>query len=194
MWDSDANRYVVDLVDPQPGEVVLDLGAGMGPAVVLAAARGADVVGVEPTRFMRLVLTIRRLVNSGRGRIKIVDATAESIPLADGSVDAVLAVNSVHHWSDPTVAAAEIWRVLKPQGRVVVLDEDFDHPDHERHNRSKTRGDHSHADHLRRHGMEPTESAQMAAMLQAAGFADAEGVDVMVAHGVPAKQGRAFKP
>lgn len=37
-WFSDLNRAVVDLVAPQPGEVVLDLGAGMGPASTQAAA------------------------------------------------------------------------------------------------------------------------------------------------------------
>ncbi len=36
-WSSQLNRAAVELVDPQPGEVVLDLGAGLGPASVAAA-------------------------------------------------------------------------------------------------------------------------------------------------------------
>ena len=40
-WMSDVNRAVVDLADPKPGERGLDVGAGMGPATVLAAKRGA---------------------------------------------------------------------------------------------------------------------------------------------------------
>ena len=45
-WQADTNRAIVDMVDPQPGESLLDVGAGMGPATVLAAARGASVVAV----------------------------------------------------------------------------------------------------------------------------------------------------
>ena len=48
MWRSPVNRAVVDLLDPQPGDVVADVGAGMGPATVVAAQRGADVWAIDP--------------------------------------------------------------------------------------------------------------------------------------------------
>ena len=70
-WQSDTNRAVVDLVDPQPGELVLDIGAGMGPATMLAAGRGSSVVAVDPSGFMRSICGTRRLFQRARGRITV---------------------------------------------------------------------------------------------------------------------------
>lgn len=134
MWSSEINDSVVDLADPTPGERALDIGAGMGPGAVLAASRGARVVAVEPTPFMRRVLAGRRRISRHGGRIEVSDGSAERLPVGDDSVDVVWAVNSMHHWVDPEVATDEIVRVLKSGGRLVLVDEDFaspQHPDHE---------------------------------------------------------------
>lgn len=61
MWRSPINDAVVDLVDPKPGERVVDIGAGMGAGAMRAAATGAHVIAVEPTPFMRRVLNVRRM-------------------------------------------------------------------------------------------------------------------------------------
>jgi SAM-dependent methyltransferase len=131
-WHSPINRHVVDQAELRPDERALDIGAGMGPAVVIAASMVAkgEVVAVDPSFFMRRVLHIRRLFQGSRRRIRIMDGTAEHLPLPEGSIDAAWAVNSMHHWADPKAAAGEILRALRPGGRVILLDEDFDHPDH----------------------------------------------------------------
>ncbi|MEM9135440.1 MAG: methyltransferase domain-containing protein [Actinomycetota bacterium] len=134
MWTSEINNAVVGLADPTPGERALDIGAGMGPGAVLAASRGARVMAVEPTPFMRRVLAGRRRISRHGSRIEVSDGSAERLPIGDDSVDVVWAVNSMHHWVDPEVATDEIVRVLKSGGRLVLVDEDFaspDHPDHE---------------------------------------------------------------
>ena len=79
MWRSDVNDAVVDLVAPVAGERVVDIGAGMGPGTVRAARAGASVVAVEPTPYMRWILTARRRVHKARDRITVVDAAAESL-------------------------------------------------------------------------------------------------------------------
>ena len=73
MWKSAVNNAVVDLIDPQPGETVIDIGAGMGPGVMRAARSGAEVLAVDPTPFMRSVMGARRLGSRKRKFVKVVD-------------------------------------------------------------------------------------------------------------------------
>ncbi|MCP3913370.1 MAG: class I SAM-dependent methyltransferase [Actinomycetia bacterium] len=172
MWWSDVNTAVVDLVSPQAGEQVLDIGAGMGPGVVAAAARGATVVAVEPTPFMRRVLTVRRLWQRARSHIDIRGGAAEKLPADDASIDAVWAVNTMHHWVDPERGAAEIGRVLRTGGRVVLVDENFtdpSHPDYEEFGRRHSSDDENH-----HHGFTMVDAEQMGDWLRAAGVADVE--------------------
>lgn len=129
MWRSEVNDTVVAEIGPEPGQRVLDIGAGVGAGAVVAARTGADVVAVEPTDYMRKVLSVRRLLTRS-SNIEIVDGAAEALHQAPGSIDAVWAVNTMHHWNSPEVAAVEIARVLRPGGRMLLVDEDFDDPTH----------------------------------------------------------------
>ena len=113
MWRSEISTAVVALVAPQAGEHIVDLGAGMGPASMLLA--------VDPTPFMRRILSVRRFAQGARQRITVTNGAAESIPAADSSIDAVFTVNTMHHWSDLDRAVIEIHRVLRPEiGRAHV--------------------------------------------------------------------------
>ena len=135
MWRSAINDAVVDLVDPQPGERGVDIGAGMGAGAIRAAGAGTHVIAVEPTPFMRRVLTVRRSLSRRRANIEVADGAAEQIPVDDRSIDAIWAVNTMHHWVDVERGVAEIARVLRPNGRILLVDEDFtdpSHPDYER--------------------------------------------------------------
>lgn len=130
MWRSEVNTAVVELVAPRAGETVVDIGAGMGAAVAKAAARGASVIAVDPTPFMRNIMSARRLMSRHRKTISVVDGAAEALPVAAGEADAVWAVNTMHHWTNPTAGIAEIARVLGPGGRSVLVDENFADPRH----------------------------------------------------------------
>jgi ubiquinone/menaquinone biosynthesis C-methylase UbiE len=186
MWTSPVNRAVIALLDIGAGERVLDVGAGMGAGAVLAAQTGARVVAVEPTPFLRRVLRMRRLGQRARRRIEILDGAAEHLPVPDGSVDAAWAVNAMHHWTDLESAVAELARVLRPGGRVLLVDEDFDDPAHTDHDRV----------HARRHKQDlefpDIDPAVVADLLAAAGFAVQEAATT-VAAGQPAKLVRATK-
>jgi SAM-dependent methyltransferase len=87
---------------------VLDLGAGTGRLTQRLLDVGMDVVAVEPLADMR-----RHIAAAADVR----DGTAEAIPLADASVDAVVA-GQAFHWFDIPRAMAEIRRVLRPGGTV----------------------------------------------------------------------------
>lgn len=165
MWRSEVNDAVVDIVDPRKGETVVDIGAGMGPAVVRAAAKGALVVAVEPTPFMRRIVSTRRLLSRNRKSITVSDGGAESLPLGDREADAVWAVNTMHHWINPAEGVSEIARVLRPGGRAVLVDEDFADPAHPESQRWQD--DHGDDHH---HGFSMVDATEFGTLMSGAGL------------------------
>jgi len=97
-----------------PGQVILELAAGTGKLTRSLTRFGARIVAVEPVAGMREQLVART------PGVEVLDGTAESIPLPDCSLDAVV-VAQAFHWFDAGAAAAEIDRVLKPGGGLGVV-------------------------------------------------------------------------
>jgi ubiquinone/menaquinone biosynthesis C-methylase UbiE len=96
---------------------VLDLGSGTGrftPA--LADTFGGPVYGVEPSQRMRAVAE----EHATHHAVTYLDGSAEKIPLPDASCDLVLLFLVLHHVRDQEAAAAEVFRVLRPGGRVLI--------------------------------------------------------------------------
>jgi SAM-dependent methyltransferase len=93
---------------------VLDLGAGTGKLTRLIAQRFARVTAVEPDPSMRALLS------QATDCYLALEGSAEAIPLADRSVDAVF-VGQAFHWFDTDAALPEIARVLRPRGGLVLI-------------------------------------------------------------------------
>lgn len=104
----------IDWMLPEHPSAVLDLAAGAGTLTALLAARVPEVHAVEPDDRMRAVLA-ERLPDAD-----VRPGTAESIPLPDEAVDAVI-VSSAWHWFDADRAVPEIARVLRPGGRLGIV-------------------------------------------------------------------------
>jgi len=96
---------------PAAATRVLDVGAGTGKLTGVLVDLGLDVIAVEPSEQMRALLP---------GRAQVLAGSAESLPVPDGSVDAVVA-GQAFHWFDAPVALAEMARVLRPGGTVGLL-------------------------------------------------------------------------
>jgi ubiquinone/menaquinone biosynthesis C-methylase UbiE len=111
-WPAAAVDRAAALLGLTRGAEVVDLAAGTGKLTRLLAERFARVVAVEPDERMRALLP------------GAVGGTAERIPLPDASADAVF-VGDAFHWFDAPVALAEIARVLRPRGGLVLLWNDW---------------------------------------------------------------------
>lgn len=93
---------------------VLDLGAGTGKLTRVVAGLGHRVRAVDPDAAM--LAELARAVPDVGCEV----GSAEALPMADGSVDAVVA-GQAYHWFDPERALPEIARVLRPGGRLGLL-------------------------------------------------------------------------
>jgi len=94
--------------------VVVDLAAGTGQLARRFERLGVDLSAVEPAANMRGVLHDRLPT------LRVEDGTAEAMPSADGSVDAVVVGNAFHHF-ERGAAFEEIHRVLRPGGVLALF-------------------------------------------------------------------------
>jgi arsenite methyltransferase len=113
-------RYVVEVAAPGPAEHVLVLGPGPGIGLRAAAERAGSVVGVDPSEEMlrRCRHECAAAIAAGTVRLRPGSAAHTGQPAA--SVDVVLSVNNVQLWDDRAAGFAELCRVLRPGGRLVL--------------------------------------------------------------------------
>jgi ubiquinone/menaquinone biosynthesis C-methylase UbiE len=163
MWSSEVNDAVVARIAPKSGEIAMDIGAGIGAGTMTAAKTGCTVLAIEPTPYMRRTLEVRRLLARMKDRVRVVDGTAEATTVDAGSVDAAWAVNTMHHWTNLEAGIAELVRVLAPGGRLLLVDEDFEDPEHPEY---ETVGAARQEEHNHFHNVDPD---AVAAALTAAG-------------------------
>jgi len=117
---ADAIEHAVDRLDPRPGERVLDLATGTGWASRSIARRFPEVRISGLDIADRLLAHARQLAERERLAIDYGVGNAESLPLEDASLDAVVSTFGVMFAAQPERAAAELGRVVKPGGRIVL--------------------------------------------------------------------------
>ncbi|MEV7629021.1 methyltransferase domain-containing protein [Actinoplanes sp. NPDC089786] len=111
------------LLDIQPADRVIEVGCGPGVAVAALATRATRgrIVGVDHSAVMIRQARRRNRAAVRAGRVRLVHASVQNLPVGDGPFDAALAVNTVGMWPEPTARIREIGRMLRPGGRFAVL-------------------------------------------------------------------------
>jgi ubiquinone/menaquinone biosynthesis C-methylase UbiE len=109
-------------LDPlEPDMIVLDVACGAAHAGEQAAPHVRQVVGVDLTPAL-LEVGAERLRTAGIGNVLLQEGNAADLPFLDASFDLVMCRGALHHFADPPGAVAEMARVCRPSGRVVVAD------------------------------------------------------------------------
>jgi ubiquinone/menaquinone biosynthesis C-methylase UbiE len=113
-----AVEKILSAFDLNPGKLICDLGAGTGVMSLLIARHGISVIALEPLEMMRK----KGAMAAAECGLPVIFAAsrAEQIALRDQSVDAVVCAQAFH-WFEAESALKEIHRVLKPEGGLALV-------------------------------------------------------------------------
>jgi len=104
-----------------PPMVIADLGAGEGAFALLLAQRAKKVIAVDTSAKM-IEVAREQALRLGVKNLEYRLGDMEEVPIRDAQVDLVFFSQSLHHSLHPERALHEAWRILKPGGRIVILD------------------------------------------------------------------------
>lgn len=118
-------KSAIDLLAPRPGEHILDVATGTGDMALEIASRGLQDVRVAGIDFSRRMLELGRNKIRRQGRERMVSlqlGSGENLPFADGSFDGAVCAFGIRNYADVKLGLREMFRVLKPGGRAVILE------------------------------------------------------------------------
>jgi excisionase family DNA binding protein len=114
-------EMILSQYPPAPGAAVADIGTGTGYLAKSLARLAGRVAAVDLSTAM-LEVAGNELHHNGISNVELIEGDAHDLPLADDSQDAVYASLLLHHLLDPGAAIREMFRILRPGGRVVITD------------------------------------------------------------------------
>lgn len=113
-YPQEAVDFLVKTLQIFPRSVVIDLGAGTGKFTKLLLPSGAAILAVEPVEGMR------KKFQSLYPQLKVLNGSAEDIPVEEKSVDTIIAAQAFHWFNGPK-ALQEMHRVLNPNGKLGLI-------------------------------------------------------------------------
>lgn len=116
-WKSLAEAFLRLL----PPAIIADLGAGDGSFALMLSPGARRVIAVDSSEKM-LEVGREQAQRSGAENVEFRQGDMEELPIDDAAVDLVFFSQSLHHAQHPARAVKEAWRILRPGGRIVILD------------------------------------------------------------------------
>lgn len=118
-------QRMLELAAPRPGEAVLDVACGTGTLAIAAKRKvgaGGSVTGIDASGAM--IARARAKAEGADVDLTFTVGTAQELPFEDARFDVVVGTLMLHHLSKPvrSLFAREAWRVLKPGGRLLLID------------------------------------------------------------------------
>ncbi len=153
--EAEVEQHMLDLIGKNTIDTVVDLGTGTGRVLELLSSQAKSLIGLDLSREM-LGFARANLEKHGLRNAQVRQADLYALPLADHAADLVTIHQVLHFLDDPQKALLEVRRILKPKGRVLVVD-------FAPHDLEELRNEHAH----RRLGIS---AEQMSAWLARAGL------------------------
>jgi ubiquinone/menaquinone biosynthesis C-methylase UbiE len=106
-----------DLLDAKVGETCLDVGCGTGNYTKAMAAKGLEMTGIDPSSKM----LEKTSLGESSSEVCWMQGRAEELPFKDGIFQKAICTLTIHHWDSLEKGFSEVFRVLKPGGRLVIF-------------------------------------------------------------------------
>jgi ArsR family transcriptional regulator len=119
--DASVERALLDVIAPTGQETLLDIGTGTGRVLEIFGPRIARGVGIDLSHDM-LAIARNQLERAGLKHCQVRHGDMYNLPAASGSADIAIVHQVLHYADDPGAAIAEAARMLKPGGRLAVVD------------------------------------------------------------------------
>jgi ubiquinone/menaquinone biosynthesis C-methylase UbiE len=123
------NAALCNILDPQPGQRILEVGCGSGVLCRLIAPQlqpAGEMLGLDISPHFVEQASKYALQSGVASLIKFETGPAESLTYPNDSFNSALAARLLLHAKDPDAVVREMARVVKPGGRIIVMDWDFD--------------------------------------------------------------------
>jgi len=153
------NSCALELLDVQPTEHVIEIGFGGGRALAEVARGAGFAAGVDRSRAAVTSARNQFATEIEAGRVEIAEASVEALPFAERSFHCAFTVHTIYFWPQPDEGLAEVARVLRPGGRLVLVTSLKPPPKA-----------------IAKHGFGHLERSEQQIMLSRAGFTDIEFV------------------
>jgi ubiquinone/menaquinone biosynthesis C-methylase UbiE len=119
LWENP--DQILGLVEIKPNFIAADLGCGSGFFTIPLAKKVAKVYAIDVQKEMLEILE-QKMRKQKIKNIELVLSNENEIPLENGSVELLITVNTLHEFSDKGKMIKEMQRVLKPKGKIVIVD------------------------------------------------------------------------
>jgi len=115
-------NWSLELMNVQKGDRILELGCGAGYATRLISEMGLaeEIVGLDISPTMIRSARVRNKKAINEKRVKLIQANLNNLPLQNENFNTVFSIQTIYFWTDIPATLSEIFRVLKPEGVVIL--------------------------------------------------------------------------